>query len=105
MNDEVNLKEKLLSETSPIPWHELKLFFASGKTILVTPELELVEVAIELIKDNKTRVEQWLQEEKIGAVSDEQAKDWFALESEVLAVIVKPWVLVQAIDEEPDLTN
>jgi hypothetical protein len=97
LHTETNLiREKVNLETSQIPWQELQRFFANGSAVAVSPELDLVEVAYQFSVDNKDLVAQWLQENKIGKVSDEQAKAWLAADVLVWAVVVKPWLLVQA---------
>lgn len=89
-------KAKLNLETSLIPWRELQRFFASGLAIQVSSELDLVEAAYQMSIDNKDLVERWLNERQIGPVSDEQALAWYQADTEVWAVVVKPWILVQS---------
>ena len=76
-------KAKVNLETSLIAWHELQRFFAA-------------EVAYRLSIDDKTQVQDWMQQQLVAAVSDQQAMDWFQQNSEVWAVVVKPWILVQS---------
>ena len=90
------IREKVNLETSRIPWRELQRFFASGSAVAVSSELDLVEVAYQFSVDNKNLVAQWLTENKLGKVTDEQAKAWFESDALVWAVVVKPWLLVQA---------
>jgi len=94
-NDEQLLRHKINQETSKIHWSELQRFFASGLAISVAPELDLVEVALMFSMDNKHQVKQWLEQEKIGPVSDQQAREWLGNDAQVWAVVVKPWILVQ----------
>ena len=89
-------KAKVNLETSQIPWKELQRFFAAGLAIAVATELDLVEVAYEFSQDNKSQVEQWLKQGLIAAVSDQQAGEWYQHDSLVWAVVVRPWILVQA---------
>ncbi|MBD9363706.1 DUF2288 domain-containing protein [Methylomonas fluvii] len=89
-------KAKVNLETSSIPWAELQRFFAAGLAISVAKELDLVEVAYQVSRDNKAQVEQWLDAGLIGHVSDRQADEWISANSSVWAVVVRPWVLVQA---------
>lgn len=98
MTDSTNAleKTKVNLETSQIPWLELQRFFASGLAIAVSGDLDLVEVAYQFSVDNKPLVEQWLNAKQIGRVSDQQAVDWFNNKRNVWAVVVKPWILVQA---------
>lgn len=98
MTDTVMSLEKtgINLETSQIPWRELQRFFAAGTAINVTGDLDLVEVAYQFAQDNKSLAETWLQQQKIGPVSDQQALSWYQEDRSVWAVVVKPWVLVQA---------
>ena len=88
-------RAKINSETGRIPWQELQRFFASGKTLLVDSELDLVEVGFSFHEDQAERVAQWLEQEKIRVVSTDLAKQWIEYNAEVWAVVVKPWVLIQ----------
>ena len=88
-------KAKVNLETSQIAWLELQRFFAAGLAIAVVEDLDLVEVAYQFSIDNKAQVENWLTNKQIGPVSDQQAQTWYANNTEVWAVVVKPWILVQ----------
>jgi len=82
-------------ETSTIAWRELQRFFAGGLAIAIDARLDLVEVAYEFSVDNKKQVTEWLTSGLIAHVSDQQALAWIENDTEVWAVVVKPWVLVQ----------
>lgn len=88
-------KAKVNLETSQIAWRELQRFFAAGLAISVAAELDLVEVAFQFSADNKTLVEQWLNAGLVAPVTDQQASDWYQNDSDVWAVVIRPWVLVQ----------
>jgi len=94
-NDEQLLRHKINQETSKIHWSQLQRFFASGLAISVAPKLDLVEVALMFSVDNKNQVKQWLTQDKIAPVTDQQARQWLENDAQVWAVVVKPWVLVQ----------
>lgn len=85
-------------ETSRIAWKELQVFFASGATIFVGGGLDLVEVAVQISKDNKAQVAQWMEAGQLARVSDAQALAWYEADAEVWAVVARPYVLVQAAD-------
>lgn len=82
-------------ETSRIAWKELQRYFASGSAIFVSEGLDLVEVAVQISKDNKAQVAQWMDAGQIARVSDAQALAWYEADAEVWAVVVRPYVLVQ----------
>jgi len=88
-------REKVNLETSKIAWKELQRFFASGTAVFVASPLDLVDVAYQFSIDNKTQVAQWLQNNQVALVSDQQALDWLESDTDVWAVVVKPWILVQ----------
>ena len=88
-------REKVNLETSKIAWKELQRFFASGSVVSVAASLDLVDVAYQFSIDNKILVAQWLQNSQVALVSDQQAINWLESDTEVWAVVVKPWILVQ----------
>lgn len=92
-------REKVNMETSKMRWRELQRFFASGMAVFVAPGLDLVEVAYQFSQDNKAQFEAWMQENKVGTVSDNQAKEWIEQDALMWAVVVKPWILVQRVEE------
>jgi hypothetical protein len=98
MNPEKN--EKLLRgqinlETAQIAWRELQRFFASGSTVYVGPELDLVEVAYQIAKDNAAQVAEWMEHGHIARVTDAQALAWHDADAIVWAVVARPYVLIQ----------
>ncbi len=96
-SSEINFaKEKVNLETAQIPWKDLQRFFASGLAVFVSADLDLIEVAHEFAVDNKNQVEQWLRNNQVTLVPDQQALQWFESDTQVWAVVIKPWVLIQA---------
>lgn len=89
------LRIKLNMETSRIGWTELLRYFAGGSVIAVSDDLDLVEVALRITKDDKDAVTQWLAEQRIAQVSDAQAQAWLDADATLWTVVVRPWVLVQ----------
>ena len=95
------LQAKITLETAQIAWRDLQRFFAAGTAIAVDPSLDLVEVATEMSRDNKAQFEGWYTRKLVGPVSDAQAEHWYQGDETVWAVVVAPWVLVQAPEPEP----
>jgi len=95
LNTDEIAREKVNLETSKIAWKELQRFFASGSAVFVASSLDLVDVAYQFSIDNKIQVAQWLKNNQIALVSDQQAINWLKADAEVWAVVVKPWILVQ----------
>lgn len=85
------------AETSKIAWKEIQTFFASGNAVFIDATLDLIDIAAEFSLDNHQAFAAWIETGKVGVVTDEQAQQWFDNNATVWAVVVAPWVLVQAI--------
>jgi hypothetical protein len=96
--DEI-VRAKVNLETSQIAWKELQRFFAGGSTLMVSTDLDLVEVAYQMTRDNVAQIQQWMAAGKLGKVTDEQAVVWFDADVLVWAVVASPWVLVQPVSQ------
>lgn len=96
------LRTEINSQTARMPWKELLRFFATGTVIFVSEDLDLVDVGVQISLDNKQAVTQWMAENRIGQVSDEQAKVWLDVDASLWTVVVKPWLLVQPIKVQSD---
>ncbi|KZZ55299.1 hypothetical protein A3762_12110 [Oleiphilus sp. HI0125] len=91
----VPLAQKLNLETAQISWKELEPYFAGGKLISVSSDLDMLIVAEQIVADNAPVMKGWMAEEKVGQVSDEQAMRWSTDNTLLWAVVIKPWILVQ----------
>lgn len=98
-NELENLRSKINQETARIAWKEMQRHFASGTTVAVSVDLDLVDVALQMSSDNKAQFAEWLSAGKIGKVSDEQAAAWYEADAEMWSVVVSPWVLVQQVNK------
>lgn len=99
MSDEENLRTRLNQQTARIDWHELALHFARGATVYVAPGLDLVDVACLFAEDSVTEIQVLMSEQRVGAVSEQQAAQWFDGDQQMWAVVVDPWVLVQPLSQ------
>jgi len=98
-NQEKISREELNLETAQIAWKELQRFFASGAALFVSAELDLVEVAVQMSKDNAEQIREWMNSGKMVKVTDAQAAAWFEADALLWAVVVRPWVLVQPVEK------
>lgn len=94
-DDENLLRGQINLETAQIAWRELQRYFASGATVLVGAELDLVEVAFQIAQDNASQVAAWLKGGQIARVADAQALAWHEADAMVWAVVARPYVLIQ----------
>lgn len=93
------LREHLNHETGKLEWRELAPHFARGSVISVNARLDLIEVAMFLIKDDKARLEKWIDEGMVKRASDDDAREWTERDSLFWAVVAAPWVIVQEVVE------
>lgn len=98
MNNDI--EQQINLETAQILWHELQRFFASGNAIAVDSSLDLTHVAAQIVADNATQIKTWMDAGLVDAVKDTQAQLWHEQNAVVWAVVIKPWVLVQPINNE-----
>lgn len=98
MSDE-ELREHLNHETGKLEWNELAPHFARGSVICVNARLDLIEVAMYMIKDEKAKIEKWIEEGLVKRATDEDATEWTKRNSLFWAVVAAPWVIVQEVVE------
>jgi hypothetical protein len=91
------LRAKLNAETGKLAWKELERHFARGVVIKVAGDLDLVDVALAVARDDKAAVEGWLAQGRITRASTEDAQTWHAEQSQFWAVVAAPWVLIQEV--------
>lgn len=91
------LRQKINLETGQISWSELQKYFAKGNVIVVSPELDLIDVAARFAEDNKDAVGAWIESEMIKRALDDDARQWQERQSDFWSVVVAPWILVQEI--------
>jgi len=91
----LELEQKLNLETGQLSWQELQTYFARGIVIVVDKERDLIETAKLLHDDNKTQIENMINDGDITRANDDHARDWLAREPIFWSVVIAPWVLVQ----------
>ena len=93
------LRANINGETSQINWSELQRYFAGGWLIYVSINTNLLDVAVAFSLDDKEEVSRWLTSGEVAKVSDEQAKQWHEEDAAFWANVIKPWVLIQPINQ------
>ncbi|MDL2357094.1 MAG: DUF2288 domain-containing protein [Pseudomonadota bacterium] len=95
-DNDTELRIKINRETARLPWAELERHFAQGSVIFVSPELDLVDVAVRISHDDKDSIARWMAASQVGKVTDEQAQAWTDGAAVLWTSVVSPFVLVQA---------
>jgi hypothetical protein len=94
---DTDVRHLLNAQTGKIEWPELQRHFARGLLVRVASDLDLIEVAASMVKDDQGAIESLTQAGKIARASDEDARGWEANRPLFWSVVVPPWVLVQVI--------
>jgi len=96
--DQEASRETINLETAKIAWKDLEIYYAGGNVISVSPELDLIDVALVITNDNTEQLKEWTTQGLIDSVTDEQAKQYANTQATVWAVVIKPWILIQTIN-------
>lgn len=85
----------LNAQTGTLAWPELEKHFARGVVIRVSAELDLIEVAAAVVKDDKEAMAHWKKSSQVDLANEEDARDWHQRQPAFWAVVAAPWVLIQ----------
>ncbi len=100
ISDSKILRANINNETSKISWLELQRFFAGGWLIYVDRQTNLLDVAVAFSQDEKDLVSKWLTSGEVAKVTDSQARLWHEKNTTFWSTVVKPWVLIQPVDDD-----
>lgn len=80
-------------------WHDLKTHADRDAVIVVDLNLDLSDVADQIIRDQLALVQGWVEQSQIGKPSPEQLLAWSEMPTkEFRFVIVQPYVLIQEME-------
>jgi len=92
---EMPLSDRLNSETGILSWQELTPYFARGVVLRVSADVDLIEVAEKVIRDDKASVEAWMASGDLRRATDDDARGWVERSPNFWCVVSAPWVLAQ----------
>jgi hypothetical protein len=99
--DDEALYAELVGQTAKIEWGELERFFAKGQVVRVDAGVDLVDVAMALVRDRTGPVRDWQAAGRIDVLENDTARRWAAGGVTLWAVVTPPWVLVQEAEGAP----
>jgi hypothetical protein len=88
-------RQRYQREVASISFLELQKHFAKGILIEVSSKLNLIDVAMAMHEDDAEQIERWMEQQKLVRAHDEHARKWYSEQTDLMAVTVAPWVLVQ----------
>lgn len=91
------LRQELSESLGFLSWSELERHFARGVVVVASSEIDLLEVAWVMARDQRGIFSAWLAQGLVGPARDDEARRWQAGEILLRAIVLAPWVLVQEI--------
>ena len=95
MQREQQLREKLTGELDVSSWKGLIPEMLSKSLFLVSKELDLVEVGVQVALDYTSDVKQWLDSGLLKRPTKDQISHWETFGSLFQFIIVEPYVFFQ----------
>lgn len=92
------IRESFKRDLGQVSWRELRIHLQRDAIILVADDLDLIDVAVAVADDDKTKVEQWVHSRSIGKPDKTDLDAWEAeLETLFQMLIVQPFILIQGV--------
>ena len=93
-----SLTEKLRGEVLVSPWQDLIPHFARGGLLIAASDLDLLDAAEALARDQQERVSAWLALGSLRRAHDEDARHFTQTpDLRFQLIVVQPWVLAQLL--------
>ena len=87
---------KLMTETAKVQWSEVAPLYTRGVLLRVVGDLDLVSVAEAIANDDTVQVASWTSAGLLDRLPQDAADDYASRDATLWAVVVAPWVIVQA---------
>jgi hypothetical protein len=97
--DNTSDEEKLEKYSGNVDWSYLKPHYEADSMIYVDPALDLKTAGLAFANDDQVQVKAWLKSGHIVQPCELHAKHWLASNARFNAMIVRPFVLAQPINE------
>lgn len=92
------LRESLQRDLAEVHWRDLRVHLQRDAIILVSPELDLIKVAVAVAEDDSRQVESWIAAGQVGKPTREQLEDWEQLLDKTFRMLIaQPFILVQEV--------
>jgi hypothetical protein len=92
---EEKLREKIAGEVAVASWKGLIPDMLTKSLFLVSPDMDLVEVGVQVALDHTSEVKRWLDAGLLVRPSRDQIKEWETNGSLFRFIIVAPFVFFQ----------
>lgn len=97
--DQQSPLEKLSKYSGLVPWSYLAPHYKTGSLLYVDPSVALKQVGLALAEDNTAQVQAWRRTGLLVQPCDLHCQHWQATQTQFNAMIVRPFVLAQAVPQ------
>ena len=88
--------ESFKRDLAEVNWRELKIHLKRDSIIVVSAELDLVDVGVAVADDDKSLVEAWITASQLGKPTEKQLESWEQESTQRFQMlIVQPFILIQ----------
>lgn len=87
-------EEELKKQLDQATWEDLLPHYQRGGVVIVTEDMDLVQVGMAVVEDQVQQVQQWLAAEMVYKAEEYHVKKW-PKEKMFKFIIVQPYVLIQ----------
>jgi hypothetical protein len=95
------LYDKLSEDIDESDWSMLEAHHERKAVFIVADELDVIEVAIAMAKDNVEDVKTWMADQSLASPTEEQIASWGSdLQQRFIFLIIQPYVLVKRVRKE-----
>ncbi len=92
--------ESFKRDLAEVNWRELKIHLKRDAIIVVSVELDLIDVGVAVADDDKTLVETWVTSNQLNKPTEKQLESWEQKpEQRFQMLIVQPFILIQDISD------
>ncbi len=92
------IREKFATDLADVCWKDLRIHMQRDAIITVAGELDLIDVAVAVARDEKELVGPWIEDAQLSKPSREQLDAWETqLDKGFRVLIVQPFILIQEI--------
>jgi len=94
-----DLRAQLAEQIHRVDWKPLAPHAKRGGLVIVDPQLDLLDVAVAIARDDGARVQQWMAAQQLRRPAPNEAEAWSEETGDgFTVVIVQPYVLAQRDD-------
>jgi len=98
--DTLSASEKLDKYSGEVDWSYLRPHFEAGNMIYVDPCLDLKRAGLAFAQDQQSKVQAWLKAGDLVQPCQLHAEHWESTQTVFRAMIVRPFILAQPLDEK-----